>query len=98
MTDFIKTGIYREGCFVPVTTEDPCIQVLHDEYAETFRINIYVGNTWIDEITMANYNSMCNDVSSLAVYSFKGEYLGNVWKLIQEQLYYVYARIHYKSL
>jgi len=91
MSTFIQTGVYTEGCIIPVTTEDPCIQVLHDEYAETFSINLYVGNTWIDEITMVNYNTMCNDVSSLAVYSFKGEYLGNVWKLVQEQLSYVYA-------
>jgi hypothetical protein len=95
---FIQTGVYTEGCFIPVTIEDPCVKVLHDEYGERFRINIYVGNTWIDAITMDNYSTMCNDVSSLAVYSFEGEYLGNVWKLVQEQLSYVYARINYKSL
>lgn len=91
---FLTTGIYTNGCIVPVTTEDPCIQVILDEYTENFRINIYVGNTWIDAITMTNHRSICNAVSSLPVNSSKDEYLGNVWHLVQEQLFWDHLKIH----
>jgi hypothetical protein len=91
---FISTGIYTNGCVIPVTTEDPCIQVIHDEYSEDFRLNIYVGSTWIEAITISNYRSMCNAVSALPVYSSKNEYLGNVYSLIQEMLFWDMLRIH----
>jgi hypothetical protein len=91
---FISTGIYTNGCIIPVTTEDPCIQVILDSYSEDFRLNIYVGSAWIEAITMSNYRSICTDVSALPVYSSKDEYLGNVWKLIQEQLFWDMLRIH----
>ena len=91
---FISTGIYTNGCVIPVTTEDPCIQVIHNDYSEDFCLNIYVGNSRIEEISMSNYRSICNDVSALPVYSFKGEYLGNVWEFVQEQLFWDMLRIH----
>lgn len=91
---FISTGIYTNGCVIPVTTEDPCIQVIHDDYSEEFCLNIYVGSIWIEAITMSNYRSICNSVSALPVYSSKNEYLGNVWKLVQEQLFWDMLRIH----
>ncbi len=94
MTNFLKTGIYTNGCIIPVTTEDPSLLLILDEFTENFRINIYCGQSYIDSITMNNFREMCNDVSSLAVQSRHGEYLGNVWSLINEQMYYDYLKIH----
>ena len=91
---FISTGVYTNGCVIPVTTEDPCIKVILNEYSEDFRLNIYVGDTWIEAITMSNYRNMCADVSALPVYSFEGEYLGNVWELTQEQVFWDMLKIH----
>jgi hypothetical protein len=91
---FINTGIYTKGCIIPVTTEDPCIKVILDNYSEDLRLNIYVGSTWIEAITMSNYRSICKDVSALPVYSSKDEYLGNVCWLVQEQLFWDMLRIH----
>ena len=97
MNNFLQTGIYTKGCIIPVTTEDPSLSVILDDFSENFRVNIYVGQSYIDSVTMSNYRQICNSVSSLPVYSRHNEYLGNLWSLIQEQLFYVYARIH-KSL
>jgi hypothetical protein len=97
MKQFLQTGVYTEGCIIPVTTEDPSLLAVLDDFSEQFRINIYIGSSYIDSITMENYRQICNSVSSIAVVDRFGSHLGNVWSLIQEQLYYVYARIH-KSL
>ena len=94
MNSFIQTGVYTKGCIVPVTTEDPSLLVVFDEFSEEFRLNIYCGESYIDSITIANHRNVCNDVSSLPVYSRHGEYLGNVWSLVHEQMYYDYLRIH----
>lgn len=94
MNNFLQTGLYTQGCIIPVTTEDPALSVILDDFSEEFRVNIYVGQEYIDSVTMANYRQICNSVSSLPVYSRHNEYLGNLWSLIQEQLFYVYARIH----
>lgn len=98
MTNFLKTGVYTEGCIIPVTTEDPSLSVVLDEFSENFRLNIYIGDSYIDSVTMANHRQLCNSVYSLPVYSRHNEYLGSIWTLIQEQLFYVYARIHKGSL
>lgn len=95
MNNFLKTGIYTDGCIVPVTTEDPDIWVILDEYSEEFRLNVYIGNTWIDAISMTNHRSLHNDVSRLPVHSYKGEYLGTVNSLIQEQLFFDLLKIHH---
>jgi len=94
MNNFLKTGIYTNGCIIPITTEDPSLLLILDEFTENFRINIYCGQSYIDSITMSNFREICNDVSSLAVQSRHGEYLGNVWSLINEQMYYDYLKIH----
>jgi hypothetical protein len=94
MKTFINTGIYTQGCIVPITTEDPSLLVMFDEFSEEFRLNIYCGESYIDSITMADCRQMCNSVSSLPVYSRHNEYLGNVWSLMNEQMYYDYLRIH----
>jgi hypothetical protein len=94
MNNFLKTGIYNNGCVIPVTVEDPSLLLILDEFTENFRINIYCGQSYIDSITMSNFREICNDVSSLVVQSRHGEYLGNVWSLINEQMYYDYLKIH----
>lgn len=97
MTNFLQTGVYTEGCITPVTTEDPSLLAVLDDFSEEFRVNIYVGNSYICPVSMGNHRQICANVSSLPVYSYKNEYLGSLWSLVQEQLFYVYARIH-KSL
>ena len=94
MNNFLKTGIYTKGCIIPVTTEDPSLSVILDDFSEQFRLNVYCGNSYIDSITILNFRQVCNDVSSLPVYSRHGEYLGNVWSLVNEQMYYDYLTIH----
>ena len=96
MENFLTNGFIgrSHGFIIPVTTEDPSLLVVLDDFSEEFRINIYCGQHYIDSITMNNYRQICNDVSSLPVYSRHNEYIGNVWSLIQEQLYYIYCRIH----
>lgn len=94
MNQFLKTGVYTDGCIIPVTSEDPSLLVVLDDFSEEFRINIYCGQHYIDSITMSNYRQICNSVSALPVYSRYNEYLGDVWSLVQEQLMYVYLRIH----
>lgn len=96
MNNFLKTGIYTEGCIIPVTTEDPSLLVIFDDFSEEFRLNVYCGNSYIDSITMLNFRQVCNDVSSLPVHSRHGEYLGNVWSLVNEQMFYDYLIIHSK--
>jgi hypothetical protein len=82
MANFLQTGVYTEGCIIPVTTEDPSLLVQLDDFSESFRVNIYIGNTWIDCVSMNNYRQICNNVSSLPVYSRHNEYLGSLWTLI----------------
>ena len=96
MENFITNGFVgrSQGFIIPVTTEDPSLSIILDDFSEEFRINIYCGNHYIDSITMTNYRQMCNNVSALPVYSRFNEYLGNVWSLIQEQLFWVYFKIH----
>lgn len=86
MTKFLQTGIYTEGCIIPVTTEDPSLLVQFDDFSEEFRLHVYIGDSYIDSITMSNYRQIANDVSSLPVYSRHNEYLGSVWTLIQEHI------------
>ena len=94
MNHFLQTGVYTEGCIIPVTIEDPSLLVQLDDFSESFRVNIYIGSTWVDCVSMDNYRQICNGVSSLSVYSRHNEYMGSLWTLIQEQLFYAYARIH----
>lgn len=98
MNTFLSTGVYTEGCIIPVTTEDPCLTAILDDFSEELRINIYVGDSYIDSVTMKNYRQMCNSVSSIPVVDRFGIYLGSIWNVIQEQMFYSYMRIHYKSL
>lgn len=95
MNNFLKTGIYTDGCIVPVTTEDPDILVILGEYCEGFRLNVFIGNTWIDEITMVNHRTLHKDVSRLPVHSYKGEYLGTVNSLVEEQVFFDLLKIHH---
>ena len=95
MKRFIHTGIYTQGCIVPITTEDPCLQLISDEYSEYFRINIYIGDEYIDEInSFDSLMNIHNDVSCLPVYNYRQEYLGNVLSLIKEQMFWNLLRIH----
>lgn len=94
MNTFLKTGIYTEGCIIPMTTEDPFLIAVLDDFSENFRINIYAGSHYITSVTMQNYKQMCNDVSSMMVNDRHGKYVSNIHSLIQEQLFYVYARMH----
>lgn len=95
MNNFLKTGIYTDGCIVPVTTEDPAIWLILDKHCEDFRLNVYVGNTWIDQITMVNHRTLHNDVSRLPVHSYEGEYLGTVNSLVEEQVFFDLLKIHH---
>jgi hypothetical protein len=99
MTQFLKSGILgrQDGFLIPVTTEDPSLKAVLDDFSEDFRINIYVGDSYIDSITMENYKQICNSVSSIAVVDRFDVPMGNVWSLVQEQLFFAYLRIH-KSL
>jgi len=94
MNTFINTGIYTQGCIVPITTEDPCLIAVLDDFSEEFRVNIYAGDSYIDSVTMKNCKQMCNSVSSILVVDRFGVQLGNIWSLVNEQLYYAYLRIH----
>ena len=94
MNNFLRTGLYTEGCIVPVTTEDPSLVAVLDDFCDYFRVNIYVGKSYIDSVTMDNYRSMCSDVSGLIVTDRRGNYINNIWTLIQEQMFYDYLRIH----
>lgn len=97
MTKFITSGVYTEGCIIPVTTEDPCLTAVLDDFSEEFRVNIYAGDSYIDSVTMKNCKQMCNSVSAIPVVDRFGVQLGNIWSLVNEQMYYDYLRIH-KSL
>jgi hypothetical protein len=94
MTTFLSTGVYTQGCIVPVTTEDPCLTAILDDFSEKFRVNIYVGDSFIDCVTIKNYRQMCNNVSSIPVVDRFGAYQGTIWSLVNEHLYYSYLRIH----
>lgn len=95
MKQFIHTGVHTQGCIIPITTEDPCLELRLDEYSEDFRINIYAGNEWIAEINSSHsLRNIDKDVSSLPVYNNRGECLGNVCSLIKEQMFWDYLRIH----
>jgi hypothetical protein len=94
MNNFIKTGIYTEGCIIPVTTEDPSLVAILDDFSEEFRINIYTGSYYITSVTMKNYRQMCNDVSSIIVNDRYGKYISNIHSLVQEQLFWDYLKIH----
>tara|TARA_R110000868_G_scaffold311513_1_gene572508 strand:- start:178 stop:702 length:525 start_codon:yes stop_codon:yes gene_type:complete len=96
MTNFIQTGIYTQGCIIPITTEDPSLKAILDDFSEEFRINIYAGSHYISSITMSNHRLMCNDVSALLVEDRHGNHLGNVYSLVQEQMFWDYLRIHGK--
>lgn len=97
MNNFIKTGIYTEGCIIPVTTEDPSLVAILDDFSEEFRINIFTGSYYITSITMVNYRQMCNDVSALLVKDREDNYLGNIHSLVQEQLFWDYLKIHNRN-
>jgi hypothetical protein len=94
METFINTGVYTQGCIVPITIEDPCLTAVLDDFSEEFRVNIYAGDSYIDSVTMKNCKQMCNSVSSILVVDRFGVQLGNIWSLVNEQLYYAYLRIH----
>ena len=94
MNKFLQTGIYTEGCIIPITTEDPSLICVLDDFSEEFRINIYSGSHYIASVNMINFKQMCNDVSALLVEDRHGNNLGNVFSLVQEQLFWEYLRIH----
>ena len=94
MTNFIQTGVYTQGCIIPVTTEDPSLKAILDDFTEEFRINIYAGSHYISSITMSNHRLMCNDVSALLVEDRHGNHLGNIYSLVEEQMFWDYLRIH----
>jgi len=95
MKQFIHTGIHTQGCIIPITTEDPCLELRLDEYSEEFRINIYAGDQWIAEITSSDsIRTIDREVSSLPVYNNREEYLGNVHSLMKEQMFWDYLKIH----
>jgi hypothetical protein len=99
MSHFLTNGILgrEHGYLIPVTTEDPCLKAVLDDFSEEFRVNIYVGDSYIDSVTMKNCKQVCNDVSSIPVVDRFGVQLGNIWSLVNEQMYYDYLKIH-KSL
>lgn len=89
MKQFIHTGIHTQGCIIPITTEDPDLELRLDEYSEEFRINIYSGSQWIAEINSSDsIRHIDRDVSSLPVYNNREEYLGNVHSLMKEQMFW----------
>lgn len=94
MENFLQTGLYTQGCIIPVTTEDPSLVAVLDDFSEEFRINIFIGSTYITSVNMINHRQICNDVSTLLVQDRYGKHLGNIHSLIKEQLYCVYMRIH----
>ncbi len=94
MNNFLQTGMYTEGCIIPITTEDPCLIAILDDFSEEFRINIYAGSHYITSVNMTNCKQMCNDVSALLVEDRHGNYLGNIYSLVQEQLFWVYLKMH----
>ena len=34
MNNFLQTGMYTEGCIIPITTEDPCLIAILDDFSE----------------------------------------------------------------
>jgi hypothetical protein len=94
MKDFISTGTYTQGCIIPITTEDPCLKAVLDDFSEEFRINIFAGSHYITSVTMTNYRQMCNSVSALSVVDRQDNYISSIWSLIQEQMFWHYLRIH----
>ena len=99
MTSFLENGILgrEHGYLIPVTVEDPSLLAVLDDFSEDFRINIYVADSYITSVTMKNHLSMCNSVSTIPVVDRHNVYVGNIWSLVNEQLFWEYLRIH-KSL
>ena len=94
MNTFLSRGIYTEGCIIPITTEDPSLVAILDDFSEEFRINIFAGSHYIASVDMSNCKQMCNDVSSLLVEDRHGKNIGNIWSLVNEQMFWDYLRIH----
>ena len=94
MSTFIKNGyLGREhGYLIPVTTEDPSVRAIFNDHLEYLSIAIYVGNTFVDEVTMNNFREMSNSVSALPVYLLSGEDTKrNIWSFIREQ--YIWEKL-----
>ena len=94
MNTFIQRGILgrSHGYLIPVTTEDPSVKAIFNDHLEYLSISIYVGNTFVGEITMDNFREMCNSVSSLPVYLLSGEDTKrNIWSFIREQ--YIWEKL-----
>ncbi len=92
MTNFIQTGRYTQGCIVPVTTEDDSLTVMLDENSEDFRINFFIGKNYIDSIKFidnkASTKNIHKDVLRLVVVNDQNENIGQVYKLIEQQMFY----------
>lgn len=95
MQKLLKTGIYTNGCVIPVSVEDPSFNAIIDENSETFRINLYCGSQWIGEINMNNFREVHNDLLTPYVYDNKGVFTGmNVWGHIRIQYLFDKAKIY----
>lgn len=95
MSNFLKTGIYTQGCIIPVTSNDPSVSAAIDNYSEEFRINIYIGSSYIDTITMDNFRDVHPSILCLDVYDFSNNWLKtNVWGEIRKQYIYNQAKIY----
>ncbi len=95
MNNFLKTGVYTNGCIIPVNVEDPSFNAIIDEDSEIFRINLYCGSHWIGEINMNNFREVHNDLLTPYVYDNKGVFTKmNVWGHIRMQYLFDKAKIY----
>lgn len=95
MNNFLKTGIYTEGCIIPVTTEDPSLKAVLNEYSEDLQIILFVGNRCVGTINMDNFREIDSDLLKLPLEDFAGNYLKtNVWSEIRQQYLFDKAKIH----
>jgi len=95
MTNFIQTGIYTETCIISVTTEDESLTAMLDEYSENFRINFFIGTTYIDSIDKTiNIKNIHIDILKLVVVNNRNENVGQVYQLLEESMFYDYFKIH----
>lgn len=95
MTNFIQTGRYTEGCIIPVTADDESLTAMIDEYSEEFRINFFIGTTYIDSIDKTiNIKNIHIDILKLVVVNNRNEDVGQVYQLVEESMFYDYFKIH----
>lgn len=84
MNTFLSTGVYTEGCIVPVTTEDPCLTILETKSdSKRWGIGFFIGEVCAENcIGLINnetdFSTLHSSILTAAVRNREGILKGSV--------------------